>query len=104
LGQQFELSTEQIEALYEDAQQSAKDATDLHSFTRTICDNWDNEQRLKLLENMWQLSLADNNIDTHERHLVRKVAGLLHLTEAQIIRSRESARLLLQNVQAPESN
>ena len=104
LGQQFDLSAEQIDELYADAQRCAKDATDLHKFTRTICDNWDNEQRLKLLENMWQLSLADDSIDTHERHLVRKVGGLLHLTEAQIIRSRENARLMLQNAAAPESN
>lgn len=93
LEQQFALSTEQIEALYESAKESAHAATDLHRFTRTICDHWDNEQRLKLIENMWLLSLADNTIDTHERHLVRKVAGLLHLTEAQIIKSREAARL-----------
>ena len=96
LRQQFKLSADQIEALYEDAKKSAHDATDLHRFTRTICDHWGNEQRVKLLENMWCLSLADNSIDTHERHLVRKVAGLLHLTEPQIIRSRENARQLLQ--------
>ena len=92
LAEQFSLSKEQIDELYNDAERSAHDATDLHRFTRTICQHWDNQQRVNLVENMWLLSLADNTIDRHERHLVRKVAALLHLTEGQIIKSRENAR------------
>ena len=47
---------------------------------------------MKLLEYLWVLALADERIDPHERHLVRKVAGLLYLNEKQIMQSRENAK------------
>jgi len=50
---------------------------------------------MKLLEYLWLLALADDQIDPHERHLVRKVAGLLYLNEAQILQSREQAKAQL---------
>jgi len=92
LRNQFELSDLDFNALFELAKKNAEDATSLYDFTREICDSWGNEKRVKLLENLWLLALSDNVIDPHERHLVRKVAGLLYLNESQIINSRENAK------------
>ncbi|MBX2847974.1 MAG: TerB family tellurite resistance protein [Acidiferrobacterales bacterium] len=96
LSKQFDLTNADLEALISLAEQNAKEATSLYSFTREICDNWDNEKRLQLLENLWVLALSDDVIDPHERHLVRKVAGLLYLNESQIIQSRENAKYRLE--------
>lgn len=91
LGTHFKLKPDDVEALILDAQTSAEEAVSLQSFTRQICDNWNNEQRVKLLEYLWILALADQHIDAHERHLVRKVAGLLYLTDRQINTARAAA-------------
>jgi len=95
LRKQFNLSNEDLDELFRLAKRSAEDATDLHQFTSAIKNKWGNAKRMKLLENLWIISLADENIDAHERHLVRKVAGLLYLNEVQIQQSREKAKLLL---------
>lgn len=92
LGKHFKLTKDDVHALIEDAENSAREAISLQGFTRKICDHWDNEQRVQLLEYLWLLALADQHIDTHERHLVRKVAGLLYLTDRQINIARESAK------------
>ncbi|NND81054.1 MAG: TerB family tellurite resistance protein [Gammaproteobacteria bacterium] len=92
LRNQFNLSDADLDELFKLAKKSAEDATDLHRFTRAICDKWGNSRRMKLLENLWMISLADEEIDAHERHLVRKVAGLMYLTESQIVQSRENAK------------
>ncbi len=92
LRSEFELDEDDVDELFVFAKQSAQDAISLHAFTRKICDNWDNSKRMKLLEYLWVLALADENIDPHERHLVRKVAGLLYLNESQIVKSRENAK------------
>ncbi len=93
LAQEFHLSKAYVDALIQQAQASAENAISLQGFTRQICDSWDNDQRVKLLEYLWILALADGHIDTHERHLVRKVAGLLYLTDRQINLAREAAKL-----------
>lgn len=92
LRREFNLNDEELGELFKQAKSSAHEATSLHNFTREICDNWGNTKRAKLLEYLWTLALADDQIDPHERHLVRKVAGLLHLNEKQIVQSRERAK------------
>ena len=92
LRREFKLDEKDLAELFKVAKDSSYNATSLQGFTRQICDNWGNSKRMKLLEYLWVLALADERIDPHERHLVRKVAGLLYLNEAQIMQSRENAK------------
>ncbi len=92
LRREFKLNEDELDELFKQAKETAHEATSLQGFTREICDSWGNAKRAKLLEYLWMLALADDQIDPHERHLVRKVAGLLYLNEAQIAQSRELAK------------
>ncbi|RBP48431.1 TerB family tellurite resistance protein [Arenicella xantha] len=92
LRREFKLNEEELEELFKQAKDTAHEATSLQGFTREICDQWGSTKRMKLLEYLWMLALADDQIDPHERHLVRKVAGLLYLNEKQIVQSRERAK------------
>lgn len=95
LRREFKLNEEELEELFKMAKESANEATSLQGFTREICNSWGNAKRVKLLEYLWMLALSDETIDPHERHLVRKVAGLLYLNEAQIAIARENAKTQL---------
>jgi len=92
LEQEFALSESERALLTKQAQQSAEQSISLQGFTREICKQWGNEQRIKLLEYLWILAFADNHIDTHERHLIRKIAGLLYLNDKEIIIAKENAK------------
>ena len=95
LRQQFKMGDEDIETMIRLAKSSSDEQTSLQGFTRDLCNKWGNAKRVKLLENLWVIALADKVIDAHERHLVRKVAGLLYLNEMQIVQARENAKELL---------
>jgi uncharacterized tellurite resistance protein B-like protein len=95
LRREFNLNDQELDELFTLAKDTANEAISLQGFTRDICDNWGSAKRMKLLEYLWTLALADEKIDPHERHLVRKVAGLLYLNEAQISTSREQAKIQL---------
>jgi uncharacterized tellurite resistance protein B-like protein len=92
---QFELSATEIEATMQLAEESSDYQTSLQGFTREVCDQWGNEKRLELLEYLWVIALTDGVIDANERHLIRKIAGLLYLTPAQTVLARENAKLIL---------
>ena len=92
LKDEFSLNENERALLTEKAQQSAEQAISLQSFTREICNQWNNEQRIRLLEHLWILALADNHVDAHERHLIRKIAGLLYLNDKEIIIAKENAK------------
>jgi uncharacterized tellurite resistance protein B-like protein len=92
LQREFKLNQDEVDELFELAKDTADQAISLQGFTRDICDNWGNAKRMKLLEYLWMLALADETIDPHERHLVRKVGGLLYLNDAEVAQSREQAK------------
>ena len=92
LESQMGIAKEDTEELVNQARSSAEDAISLQGFTREICERWDNDQRFQLIENLWLLALADKTIDANERHLVRKIAGLLYMTDRQIHMAKESAK------------
>ena len=92
LRKQFDLSHEEVTELVTLAEDASDEAVSLHSFTRQICDSWDNSQRCELIEDLWLIALADGKIDAHERHVIRKIAALLYLTDKQIALAKIAAK------------
>jgi uncharacterized tellurite resistance protein B-like protein len=41
---------------------------------------------------LWRVALADDRLDKHEDHVVRKVAGLLYVTHSDLIRIRNTVK------------
>jgi len=93
LRQQFNLEQAELNELFSQISKSRPDEDALKQITRTICKTWGNAKRMKLLENLWLVALADRNIDQDENTLVRKLAGLLCLNEMQIFQTHENAKL-----------
>ncbi len=93
LCKKFGLSDEEVNELTVLAQDTSDEAVSLHSFTRQICESWSNEQRCELIEDLWSVALADGKIDAHERHVIRKIAALLYMTDTQIAHAKEMAKL-----------
>ena len=88
LKSQFELSAQELDTLLDFAQQEAEQATSLYQFTRLINDGYSPEQKSQLILNLWQVALADEFLDKHEDHLIRKVADLIHVSHSEFIRTK----------------
>lgn len=95
LREQFKFPDDDIAAMIKLAQATSDHSVSLQGFTSSICGKWGNAKRAKLLEHLWVIALADQKIDAHERHLLRKVAGLLYMTEIQIVQAKENAMATL---------
>ena len=93
LRREFDLKQTDLNDLFDEISSSRPDEGGLHKITRTICETWGNAKRMKLLENLWIVALADQHIDQDENTLVRKLASQLCLNEMQIFRSQENAKL-----------
>ena len=93
LRHQFELNQQEINDIFAIISGSRADQNALRKLTRTICQTWGNAKRMKLLENLWVVALADHNIDQDENSLVRELAGLLCLNEMQIFQTQENAKI-----------
>lgn len=83
LGGHFGLSEEEAETLIGEAEAAHHEATDLHRFTRAINDRYDHADRLAVMEMLWEVVYADGRLHAYEANLIRRVGGLLHITDRE---------------------
>ena len=85
LAERFALQPAALSSLMARATERADRAVSLQEFTRLLHEQLDAREKVAIVEMLWQLSLADGRVDKHEEHLVRKVAGLLYVTDRELI-------------------
>ena len=83
LRDKFALSDYEVSELVRLAEQNARSAADFFQFTSAINDGFDQEQKARIIENMWRVALSDSHIDAREHHLISKIAGMLHVPPEQ---------------------
>ncbi len=86
----FSLSDEEARLLVQEARTEADHAASLQSFTRQLHECLSVQEKHRIVEMLWEVALADSVLDKHEDHLIRKVAGLLYVSHADLIRIRNS--------------
>jgi uncharacterized tellurite resistance protein B-like protein len=74
------------------AEQEVAQATDFYQFTSLVNRHFSVEQKNRVVELMWRVAYADDHIHAHERHLIRKIADLLHVTHVDYLAAQARAR------------
>lgn len=92
LREKFVLTDDALARLVELAEHTARTASDFHQFTSVINDGFAQEQKIRMVELMWQVAYSDGHLDAHENHLISKVADLLHVTHGQYIAAKMRAK------------
>lgn len=88
LHQNFSLTHEQTGTLMNLAEQQRKQATDYFQFTSLINKTYSPEQKLQLIESLWQIAFVDGTLDVNEEYLVRKIADLLYVPHTAFIKAK----------------
>jgi uncharacterized tellurite resistance protein B-like protein len=88
LEQRFNLSSSEIDSLIDLANNEKHDATDYFQFTSLLNAHYSQQQKIDLVEDLWQLAYADHELDKYEEHLLRRLAELLHVPHQDFIRTK----------------
>lgn len=84
----FELSDGEVEELIDAAAPEARSAVSLYQYLKTLNDGLDMEEKREVLEMLWRVAYADNELDAHEEHLLRDLAELLYLPHEQFLKAK----------------
>lgn len=90
LERSYDLDHGQAGRLIEQAVEQEKDAVDLYGFTSVLTRRLNREDRLKVVEMLWEIVIADGVIHELEANLVWRAAELLGVTSRDRIRLRKS--------------
>jgi len=81
LIKKFDLSLGDARELLEAAKIEQDNSNQILGYTRKIKDHFDEEGRLHIMEMLWQVVFADGKEDDFEANLMRRVAGLLYVSD-----------------------
>jgi uncharacterized tellurite resistance protein B-like protein len=87
----FSLAEQDLDKIIADAEQNVAEANQLYGFARTVKDNLDYESRVELMQMLWEVVFSDGQLDDFEANLVRRVSGLLYVTDQDSGRARKAA-------------
>lgn len=95
VGPHFGLDDGAAATLIHEAKDAANEASDLFQFTNRINQHFGEGHKIMLLELLWQIVLSDGVVDDYEANLLRRVAGLIYVTDQQAGQARKTAEAAL---------
>ena len=69
----------------------ANEKVEIFSDIKVILDTMDHEERIKVVEMLWGVVLADGTIDDYEANLMRKISSLLHVSSFETSEAKKRA-------------
>lgn len=88
LRAEYTLTEEEAVALTEKAAGALEGSIDTWRFTNQINANYNNNEKMRVVELLWRVVYADGRLDGHEDYLVHKLAKLLRLQHKHLIEAK----------------
>jgi len=88
----FDLSDTEAQELMALAEEESRGASSLYQFTTLVDEGFSAEEKKRLVEMLWMVSFADTVKRAEEEHMVRRIAGLLHVSHPDFIEAKRAAR------------
>jgi len=84
----FGLDDNRVSDLLELTRRQIDKSLDLHAFAKLINQNYDESQKIAVIEMIWEVIYADGQLSAYEDYLVHKYHKMLDLTHAQLIEAK----------------
>lgn len=92
LEKHFHLDSKESEEILTTAEQIEKDTNHILTFTQAIKTNYSTEERNEIIEMLWEVAYADGILHDYEAHLLRKIAGLIYVSDRERGESRKRVK------------
>ncbi len=77
----FSEDPKEVDLLLEKAEENKNNSKSLHHYTSFINKNFDDKKKILLIEALWEIVLSDGEIHDFESSLIRRLAGLLYISD-----------------------
>ncbi|OOZ34614.1 TerB family tellurite resistance protein [Solemya velesiana gill symbiont] len=88
LVRSYQLAVEEVQELITIAEAEVDASISLDQFTVLLDRDLIPDQKIAMLEKLWEVAYADGRIDKYEEYLVRKLADLLHVPHRGFIQAK----------------
>ena len=93
----FAEDPKEVNLVLEQAIKNKNNSKSLYHYTSFINKNYDEDKKLLLIETLWEIVLSDGEIHDFESNLIRRLAGLLYISDVNSGNARKRALNKIQN-------
>ena len=87
----FAEDPKEVNLVLEEAIKNKNNSKSLYHYTSFINKNYDEDKKLLLIETLWEIILSDGEIHDFESNLIRRLAGLLYISDVNSGNARKRA-------------
>ena len=87
----FEEDPEQVNTMLKEAINNKNNSKSLHHYTSFINKKFDEHKKILLIEALWEIVLSDGEVHDFESNLIRRLSGLLYISDVDSGNARERA-------------
>ena len=91
LNETFEENIEDVKQEIEKCLKEVNEPKSLHFFTSKINKVFSDEKKILLIEVLWEIVLSDGKIHEYESNLIRRLAGLLYVSDVNCGNAKKRA-------------
>lgn len=83
LKRHYDLSDAEVETLITEAEKVHGESDQILYFTRSVKESVEYEDRVHIIEMLWELAYADGEVSVYESNLIRRVCGLIYVDDVE---------------------
>ncbi len=68
--------------------EAARERIDLYTFTNEVTAGLKYQERVSIIEELFRVACADNDLDNNELETIRKISGLFHISHGDFINAK----------------
>ncbi len=87
----FNEDSDEVDLVLKEAVKNKNNSKSLHHYTSVINKNFNDDKKLLLIETLWEIVLSDGAIHDYESNLIRRLAGLLYISDVNSGNARKRA-------------
>jgi len=87
----FDENTQEVDLVLDTAIKNKNNSKSLHHYTSYINKHFDDDKKILLIEALWEIVLSDGDVHDFESNLVRRLAGLLYISDVNSGNARKRA-------------
>ena len=87
----FEEDPKEVDLFLDEALKNKNNTKSLHYYTSQINKNFSDDRKLLLIEALWEIVLSDGEIHDYESNLIRRLSGLLYISDVNSGNARKRA-------------
>ena len=88
-SEQLNLDSDEV---FKTIKQHSSESVSFNDFINQINENFNKDQKLKMIEFLWQTAYADNILEVNEERLIRRIAEMIRIKDIEVLKLKDQIK------------